>query len=108
MTIAIFWPLVVGILIGALIVAVFDATRFWAQHEWAKEANATIREQTETITDLESRMVPTKWDEPPPYEEMRERVPELLEAGTEVIRIDTLDDVPDIEGWRGRVGDEQA
>ncbi len=122
MTIAIFWPLVVGIIIGAFIVAAFDAPRFWSQHEWAKEANTIIRDQAETITDLESRLVPTKWDEPPPHEELQQRHPTLITEGQEVIRIDTQGDIPEadvwiptdhpldaalLEDWRNRVGDNE-
>ncbi len=123
----------IGAFISFVVTTVIAAPRFWTQHEWALEANATIRDQAETITDLESRMVPTEWDDPPTYEESRARHPSMLKPGTEIIRIDTLDDMPDVEGpltytkpeltpilkekaleierqmmsgWRGKVGDE--
>ncbi len=129
-----FIGIVIGAFISFLITTVIAAPRFWSQHEWAKEANTIIRDQAETITDLESRLVPTKWDEPPPHEELQQRHPTLITEGQEVIRIDTLDDLPDVEGpltytppdltplmkqvaddverqmmsgWRNRVGDNE-
>ncbi len=56
--------LVVGVFVGALVVAVFDGLRLWAMHE----ENVILKQEnlylTEMLTDAKEGQHPREWQEP--------------------------------------------
>lgn len=77
-----------GVFIGALIVAVFDAPRFWAMHEQAKALEGTVLSLTEQVTHLEAQVHPLRWVDDDPQNTLKvrariyDRYEDLVQPGT--------------------------
>ncbi len=102
------WGFLLGGTVMTFVSTIFFSVKYHALYESNQTLEAVNRLQTESILDLKSSQHQVIWDDArqPTHSEMKERHPSLIEAGTEIIRIDTLDDVPEIAppSWRGKTG----
>ena len=55
--------LVVGLLIGAFIIATFDGVRFWGMFEETKTLKSEVRMLEEALTDAREGQHPREWKE---------------------------------------------
>ncbi len=102
------WGFLLGGTVMTFVSTIFFSVKYHALYEQLQESLNHNRQQVEAITDLKANQHQVIWDDArqPTHSEMKERHPSLIEAGTEIIRIDTLDDVPEIAppSWRGKTG----
>lgn len=90
--------LMMGIAIGAICIGVFDAPRFWELHDKNKQLMKLLEQANQEITHLRSLVQPRQWDEqwpdiiPRRREAIYDKYEELIQPGTEVIRIEDQED----------------
>ncbi len=101
----------VGAFSGALIVAVLYAPILRKHYTWAKVANVKIRDLDAQVKHMQQSLHPELvWDDDPQNSvrvkaKLYDKHDGLYEPGSDVIRIESQGDVPDLPaGWREREG----
>ncbi len=121
MTETFFYGFAIGAVTAFFVGTIFFSVKYHELYEQLQESLNHNRQQAEAITDLKANQHQVIWDDErlPTYREMTRQHPELVQPGQEIIRIDTLDDIPDYNselikhvldtaiiptGWRGKTG----
>ena len=94
-----------GAATGFFIASVFASIKFWDLYQQNTAHLEHIKELTWERDDMRSRVEPRQWDDEwstpilvkERNEKLYDKYPELVEPGTEVIRIDDLDDIHDVD-----------